>query len=57
MTGENRILVIRFWQHEVMSRGGWSMCTKLNLVKSNEFGELLHNNMLEILMDYVFQNT
>ena len=50
MAGKNSILATSF-------RQGWSLGTKLNLVKSNEFGELLHNNMLEILMDYVFQNT
>ena len=37
MAGKNSILVTSFWQ-------GWSLGTKLHLVRSNEFGGLLHNN-------------
>ena len=37
MAGKNSILATRFWQ-------GWSLGTKLHLVRSNEFGGLLHNN-------------
>ena len=44
MAVKNRILATRFCQGEVMLRAGWSLGTKLHLVRSNEFGGLLHNN-------------
>jgi hypothetical protein len=37
MAGENTVLATRFWQHEVMLRGFWSIGAELHLGRSNEF--------------------
>ena len=37
MAGENTVLATRFWKHEVMLRGFWSIGAELHLGRSNEF--------------------